>query len=147
MSVNDPLHDPANGAEPPHPDAPEVQAAFDRVQFRTQHVDPIVRDCNRHLVDLLGPCPNTATGNWVSVDDDGNATVAVNDVVDVARLGAAFVELARRVDLAETGTKVQSTASLRRYLEDLALGRIAPAEGTSLHLGARRNNRNLKKGL
>lgn len=149
MSISDSFRDPSHGSEPDdtRPDAPEISEALDRVQFRVQHIDPIVRDCNRNMTDLLGPCPNTASGNWITVDDDLNVTVGVSDVVDVARLGAALEDISRRIDLAETGTRVQSNGSLRQYLEMLARDHTVPVQGGSIHLGARRNNRNLKKGL
>jgi hypothetical protein len=149
MSISDSFRDPSHGSAPDNarPDAPEISAALENVQFRVQHVDPLVRDCNRHLIDLLGPCPNTDSGNWVSVDDEGAASIAVHDIVDIARLGAALEQIARTVDLAEAGSTVKSDASYRRHLELVALDNTVPAQGQSLHLGTRRNNRNLKKGL
>ena len=149
MSISDSFRDPSHGSEPDdtRPDAPEISEALDRVQFRVQHIDPIVRDCNRNMVDLLGPCPNTASGNWITVDDDLKVTVGLRDIVDITRFGTALAEIARRIDLADTGTRVQSNGSLRQYLEMLARDHTVPVQGDSIHLGSRRNNRNLKKGL
>lgn len=149
MSISDSFRDPSHGSEPEdmRPDAPEISEALERVQFRVQHIDPIVRDCNRHLVDMLGQCPNTASGNWVTVDEEGNASFGLRDIVDVARFGTVLAEVARRIDLTETGSRVPSAGSLRQYLELLARNHDVAAQGQSLHLGTRRNNRNLKKGI
>lgn len=149
MSISDSFRDPSHGSEPDgtRPDAPEISEALDRVQFRVQHIDPIVRDCNRNMADLLGPCPNTDSGNWITLDEDLNVTVGVSDVVDVARLGAVLEDISRRIDLAATGSRVKPDGSLRQYLEMLARNHNVPVQGDSIHLGTRRNNRNLKKGL
>lgn len=141
MSTHDFLHDPSGGFH-----EEQIDAALDAVEFHHQHIAPMVRQCNRHLNDLLGRCPNSPSGDWVTADVEGNATFRLVDVADVARLGVILENISRRLDLEEMGAVAPSRASLRLFLQTLIRDHQVPVEGASIHLGARRNHRNLRKG-
>ena len=48
---------------------------FDSVVEDFFVVEPTLRDANRHLRDLLGPCPLSGDGDWVWLDQDGHAVI------------------------------------------------------------------------
>ena len=42
-----------------------LQSAMEETMFLVQHLEPKVRDLNRHYHDVLGAHPNSPDGNWV----------------------------------------------------------------------------------
>ena len=148
MSISDSFREPSHGSEPDdtRPDAPEISEALDRVQFRVQHVEPIARSCNRRLVDLLGPCPNTATGNWITVDDDGKFEFHVNDVVDAERLNNILAEIERRVELEEVRAAAPVGTSHRPYADRGAKGDHSAVAPQSVHIVNRKGRGLYEKG-
>jgi hypothetical protein len=91
---------------------------LNRVHQRVTSVEPIARDLNRHLVDLLGPCPAvTAEGvqrSWVIIveDDNGNHLLQLPllSVTETLRLSTALAELARLVDFSNVRRALPSSS-------------------------------------
>jgi hypothetical protein len=91
---------------------------LNRVHQRVTSVEPIARDLNRHLVDLLGPCPVvTAEGaqrSWVIIveDDNGNHLLQLPllSVTEALRLSTALAELARLVDFSNVRRALPSSS-------------------------------------
>lgn len=146
-------NDPSNGSNPfEHGINPEdLEAVLAATEFRHQHAEPIVRDLNRHLIDLIGECPNTATGCWFSLNDD-NTVQSHIELADVLRLGAAFQKIGERLSLADIRRMVPSRQSLRYELTELAQKRQETrvgneaARGRSVHLGGQKKSKFRKKG-
>ena len=146
-------NDPSNGFNPfEHGINPEdLEAVLTATEFRHQHAEPIVRDLNRHLIDLIGECPNTATGCWFSLNDD-NSVQSHIDLADVLRLGTALQRISERLSLGEIRRMVPSSQSLRYELTELAQKRQEARVGNkavttrSVHLGGQKKPKFRKKG-
>lgn len=71
--ADDPFGDPSLGHRP-H-DLPPIEADTDRIETEFFVLEPTLRDANRSLRDLLGPCPWSNDGNWMWLDHDGRAVL------------------------------------------------------------------------
>lgn len=49
----------------PHFDDTSLNDAMDETMFLVQHLEPKVRDLNRHYRELLGAHPDSSDGTWV----------------------------------------------------------------------------------
>lgn len=121
MSADVPFHDPEDGstAQPQGFDPvqlTELQQVFADLQFRTQHSEPVVRDFNRHFIDLLGQCPNTPCGNWLTLHEDGTVQLHI-DLVDVIRLSTALRTIAEDVELGDVRRKLPKKGATLAYLQ------------------------------
>ena len=148
-------NDPVNGFDPfEHGINPEdLESVLVATEFRHQHAEPIVRDLNRQLVDLIGECPNTATGCWFSLNED-NTVESHIELADVLRLGTAFQNIGNRLSLAEIRRVLPSRQSflyelremIREKREDFKAANTAQHE-QSVHLGGKKKKfKNRKKG-
>jgi len=100
-------------------DAQEVDLVLAKVHHRVTSVEPVARDLNRHLVDLLGPCPVLSTGetlesSWVTVveDDNGNFLLQLPllPITESLRLSTALYELAKTNDFSSIRQTLPSSA-------------------------------------
>lgn len=143
MSIN-PFDDPSAGF--PADDVQSLQQALASTEFRVQHSEPVVRDLNRHLVDLIGQCPNTACGNWVTLQDDGR-TVFHIDLADALRLSTAFQKIAEKLELASVRRLLSSRGSTVAYLQRAFHDFwSAKTEAESVHIVARKGRGLFRKG-
>ena len=155
MSHDNPFTDPTDGSDPtPQGFNPQeltaLREAFANVDFRVQHAEPIVRDLNRNIIETLGQCPNTDTGNWVTLEEDGSVRFHLL-FTDVIRLSTAFQEIARKVELAEVRKGLPRRKTLGQYLADLSASKknIAPMgefHRESVHIIKRRGTGYFGKG-
>lgn len=100
MSTHDPIHDPFNDPTEGSSSSSDVVA---RIEHEVCHSQPIVRDLNRHLTDLLGACPITADARWVNLlvtDDNPEGAVVFPHlpVHEALRLTTALRQIALEVD-------------------------------------------------
>jgi hypothetical protein len=117
-----PPDDQKGGPVPEHSnrvDAQELDLVFAKIHHRVTSVEPVARDLNRHLVDLLGPCPVVIAGetsecSWVTVieDDNGNFLLQLPllPVTESLRLSTALAELAKTTDFSSIRRTLPSSA-------------------------------------
>lgn len=148
MSISDSFRDPSHGSEPDdtRPDAAEISEALERVAYRLQHVDPIVRSCNRRLVDMLGQCPNTESGNWVTVDDDDQVQFHVGDLADVQWLNNVLAEIESRLELGEVRAAAPVSSAQRPYAENVVNKNRTATACQSVHIVAPKGRGLYEKG-
>lgn len=127
--------DPEHGL--PVDDVQSLLAALAHTEFRVQHAEPLVRDLNRNLADLVGQCPNTASGCWVSLNDDNIVTLHA-DLTDVLRLSTALQQVGRTVSLAEIRRSLPSRKSLHLFLVEKVEQVRNQRYGYSIHLNVRK---------
>lgn len=76
---------------------------------------PVVRDLNRNLTALLGPCPATVDGRWVEVKESfpGAWTVVFPDLAldQALRLSTALAKIDESVGLAAVARELPAAAS------------------------------------
>ena len=132
-------NDPSNGLNPfEHGINPEdLEAVLAATEFRHQHAEPIVRDLNRNLIDLIGECPNTATGCWFSLNDD-NSVQSHIELADVLRLGTAFRKISERLSLTEIRRLVPTRQSLSYGIVRVVRETFTASHEASVHLSTRR---------
>ena len=135
MSISDPLHDPSF----------EMESTLRAVYRRHQHIDPIVRDFNRHVTELLGACPNNTSGEWATVDSDEKVHIHISSIGDLLRLGRAFAEIARRIELEDIRKAVPSAREAKAYFEQRRLADTHDYTA-SVHLVPPRRNGRHRKG-
>ena len=130
-----PSGDPAPGF--PADEIQSLVAALADTEFRVQHAEPIVRDLNRHLADLIGQCPNTASGCWVTLNPDNTVTLHA-DLTDVLRIGTALQRVGSIVSLAEVRRSLPSRKSLHLFLVEKVEQVRLQEWVESVHLNVRR---------
>ncbi|MFM9225260.1 MAG: hypothetical protein ACKOQ1_01295, partial [Actinomycetota bacterium] len=64
--TSDPIGDPS--PDHLHPDLVELDRSHDSIADGFFEIDPALRDANRHLRDVFGPCGHSASGDWVHLD-------------------------------------------------------------------------------
>ena len=64
--MSSPTNDPFEGFDPN-----EFDTSFAAIEKAITSSEPIVRDFNRHFTDLLGACPTTDDGKWLTLNNDG----------------------------------------------------------------------------
>jgi len=110
-----PIHAPSGDPSQHGYSFDSVAESLDALEYRIRHAEPVVRDFNRQLTDLIGQCPNTACGNWVTLDDQLNVTVHV-DFADMLRLATAFQRIGRELDFAELRRMLPSRKESAAYV-------------------------------
>jgi len=140
-------NDPLNGFNPSDHgiNQEDLEQILANTEFRHQHAEPIVRDLNRHFIDLIGECPNTATGCWFSLNDD-NTVKSHIEFVDVLRLSTAFQKIGQRLSLEEIRRSLPSRQSLSKYLHGLVREAAIARKAESVHIGGRRYIGIFRKG-
>lgn len=142
--MSTPIHDPSNDPSPGIT-FDSLDDAISKMEFRVQHAEPVVRDLNRHLIDLIGQCPNTPCGNWFTMGDDLAVTMHV-DIADVLRLSTALRTLGREVDFGRLRSMLPSRKESALYVHgDL----FSNEPGNPVHLptGPRAGGINQSKGV
>jgi len=94
---------------------------LNRVHQRVTSVEPVARDLNRHLVDLLGPCPaTTANGeetSWVTIVEDATGNhllqLPLLSVTEALRVSTALATLARSVDFSDVRRTLSPSSQYR----------------------------------
>ncbi len=76
------------------------------IQHHVRHCEPVTRDLNRHLTDLLGRCPVTVDGRWVqlvesSTYSDGEVVFPALPVKEALRLATALQTISIEVSLSD----------------------------------------------
>ena len=56
-------------------DSPEISASLAELHHKITSIEPIARDLNRHLTDMLGACPVGDTGSWVVLVEDNAGNI------------------------------------------------------------------------
>ena len=141
-------NDPSNGFNPSEHgiNAEDLGQILANAELRLLDSEPKVRDFNRNIADLLGECPNTATGNWLTLNEDGSVTFHI-ELVDVLRLSTAFQKIAERISLNEVRRSLPSRQSLSYELTNIVRATFTAAREASVHLEARKAKFNFfKKG-
>lgn len=147
-------NDPANGFDPfEHGINPEDLATIlANAEFRALDSEPKVRDFNRNIADLLGECPNTASGRWLTLADDGTVTFHI-ELVDVLRLSTAFQNIADRISFDEVRRSLPSRQSFTYQLVEMVRGQKKHAgdirrslADKSVHLVNRKARKGRRKG-
>ncbi len=133
MSTHEPIHDPF--------DPFEGDLSFGTFVAQTErelcHSRPIANDLNRHLTDLLGPCPVTADGHWVCLvvsedSPEGEVVFAQLPVHEALRLSTALANIALEVDVHDIR---QSLPASRKYEVRLLPYHAADASVSSRVIG------------
>lgn len=126
-------------------DAGDLAGILEGAHFRHQHAEPIVRDLNRAVTDLIGAFPGSPDGKWFALQDDGSVTLRM-DIVDALRVSTALAEISRGLTADDVRRALPSRHSLARYLKTIVDESMTPANGTSVHIGGRRFDRFFRKG-
>jgi|GEM_PF-1912554 len=114
----------------------DVDLILTNLHHRVTSVEPIARDLNRHLVDLLGPCPvvvceEGVAGSWVTIveDQEGNHLVQLPllPVTEALRLSSALVALARETDFSDVRRSLPS--SVQYHLPFFVLPHVTKVSG------------------
>ena len=147
-------NDPSNGFDPSEhginaEDLAEIMAS---AEFRALDSEPKVRDFNMNFADLLGECPNTASGKWLTLEDGGSVIFHIK-LVDVLRLSTAIQKIAERISLDEVRRSLPSRRSFMYELVEMVRGHKNNAgemrrsvADKSVHLGNRKVRKNRRKG-
>jgi len=106
-------NDPFEGFDPN-----EFDTSFAAIEKAITSSEPIVRDFNRHFTDLLGACPTTDDGKWLTLNSDGEVAFHLT-LVDAFRLTTAMQEIERLIDTADVRTKVPSYKKALEYVPTL----------------------------
>lgn len=114
----------------------DVDLILTNLHHRVTSVEPIARDLNRHLVDLLGPCPvvvseEALTGSWVTIveDEEGNHFVQLPllPVTEALRLSSALAALGRETDFSDVRRSLPS--SVQYHLPFFVLPNVTRVSG------------------
>jgi hypothetical protein len=146
-------NDPTNGFNPSEHgiNAEDLEQILTNAEFRLLDSEPKVRDFNRNIADLLGECPNTATGNWLTLNEDGTVTFHIH-LVDVLRLSTAFQKIGESISLKEVRRSLPSRQSFMYELVEMfrekkpANNKHRASAEQSVHLGGRKKYKFRKKG-
>lgn len=107
----------------------DLTVTLEAIADRVQRIEPVVRDFNRRMRDVFGPCQSSSTGEWVTVDDSGDL-VWLADLADVFRLSTGLAGIARLVDTAEVRHAMLRRRAAEIYSDTLP---TVPTETPSLH--------------
>lgn len=93
--TSDPIGDPS--PDHLHPDLVELDRSHDSIADGYFEIDPALRDANRHLRDVFGPCGHSESGDWVHLDGGGNVVIhgglaGLRRLAERCRIVAADVE-------------------------------------------------------
>lgn len=100
----------------------DVDLILTNLHHRVTSVEPIARDLNRHLIDLLGPCPvvvgtDERAGAWVTIVDDGEGQSLIQlpplPVAEALRLSTALAALARDINFSEVRRALPASVHYR----------------------------------
>ncbi|MBM3638612.1 MAG: hypothetical protein FJW98_04160 [Actinobacteria bacterium] len=88
------------------PNDPSWSPDQQSIQHQVRHCEPITRDLNRHLTDLLGRCPVTTDGRWVQLVEshsyaDGEVVFPALPVKEALRLATALQTISIEVSLSD----------------------------------------------
>jgi len=88
------------------PNDPSWSPDQQSIQHQVRHCEPITRDLNRHLTDLLGRCPVTTDGRWVQLVEshsyaDGEVVFPALPVKEALRLATALQNISIEVSLSD----------------------------------------------
>ena len=133
-------NDPSNGFDPfEHGiNAENLAEILAKTELRALDSEPKVRDFNLNIADLLGECPNTASGKWLTLEDDGSVIFHI-ELVDVLRLSTAFQKIAERISFDEVRRSLPSRQSFTYQLVEFTRQKFLAAEQKSVHLGGRKS--------
>ena len=155
MTADVPFNDPDNGSTPqPQGFDPaqiaELAQAFQDLQFRDQHIEPVLRDFNRNAAELFGQCPNTPSGNWATIDESGNVTVHML-LEDIVRVSSVIASVLSKVEAAEVRRALPKHGGFTQYLQHMAQlswerRSATKAESTSVHLKPAKGRGFFRKG-
>jgi hypothetical protein len=69
-------------SQSPFPENNSLEGAYQEIEKNFLDLEPKARDLNRHLTDLLGPCPGNVEGQWAFVahDSAGNFHIALESI-------------------------------------------------------------------
>ena len=86
------------------PNDPSWSPDQQSIQHQVRHCEPVTRDLNRHLTDLLGRCPVTIDGRWVQLVEsrsyaDGEVVFPALPVKEALRLATALQTISIEVSL------------------------------------------------
>lgn len=107
----------------------DLTTTFDTITDRVQRIEPVVRDFNRRMRDVFGPCPSSPSGEWVSLDESADLIWHAG-LADVFRLSTGLAGIVRLVDTAEVRREMVQRGAAERYSETLP---AVPNETPSLH--------------
>lgn len=109
--------------------------SFDGGGARHDGAGPVIRDLNRNLTALLGPCPATADGRWVEAKETfpGAWTVVFPDLgLDQAlRLSTALAKIDETVGLAAVARDLPATVT---YDLSRVLSTAPAAPASTIHV-------------
>jgi hypothetical protein len=88
------------------PNDPSWSPDQQSVEHQVRHCEPVARDLNRHLTDLLGRCPVTTDGRWVQLVEssaytDGEVVFPALPVKEALRLATALQAISIEVSLSD----------------------------------------------
>ena len=88
------------------PNDPSWSPDQQSIQHQVRHCEPVTRDLNRHLTDLLGRCPVTIDGRWVQLVEsrsyaDGEVVFPALPVKEALRLATALQTISIEVSLSD----------------------------------------------
>ncbi len=106
----------------------EITSSLDAVAERVQRIEPVVRDFNRRMRDVFGPCPSTPTGEWISLDG-ADTPVFAGGIDDLFRLTGGLEHITRLAD----GAEVRRATARRRAAEVYSEPLSVPDESPTLH--------------
>ena len=69
-------------SQSPFPENTNFEEAYQEIEKNFLDLEPKARELNRHLVDLLGPCPGNPDGQWAFVahDTEGKFHIALESI-------------------------------------------------------------------
>ena len=147
-------NDPSNGFDPSEHgiNAEDLAEILAKAEIRTLDSEPKVRDFNMNIAELLGECPNTASGKWLTLEDDGSVVFHI-ELVDVLRLSTALQKIAELVSLGEIRRSLPSRQSFKYELMEMyrekkkvAVNKLSTAFGSSVHLKDPKARKGRRKG-
>ena len=92
-------------------------------------IEPIARDLNRHLTDLLGACPVGDTGAWVLIVEDNVGNILLQlptlPTKEAVRISTALRAVATIVDPYEIRTSIPSPGQYELpFVVDIAVSPV-----------------------
>ena len=66
----------------PFPENNDLNQVYLTIEMKYLDLEPKARELNRHLTELLGPCPGNAQGQWAFVahDESGTFHIALESI-------------------------------------------------------------------
>lgn len=100
------------------PENDDLNPAHAEIEKRYLDLEPKARELNRHLTELLGPCPGNADGQWtfVSHDESGEFHIALESIP----ANKVLVLVARLAEISELVVdELREVASNKNYQPNL----------------------------